>query len=241
MVKYAITKEEYEALSPELKAEYKESGDGYKLDVSGIDAKAQDKLEGERSKRRDAEKRAKDAEDALETFKEGDDRPAIVAKAEKDVKKEKDRADKAEAKFTEKVRKDALGNTALTLAETLSKTNAKVLLPHINTRLDVDMTDPDNPKVIVLDAAGKPTDKKVDDLKAEFLANKDFSGIISASQSTGGAASKTVGSGRSGLPTGGASPQNNSATPPRLDKMSHRDLASHITAQRRERGLEVPE
>lgn len=239
MVKYNITKEEYAALSPELQAEYRESGDGYKLDVSGIDLKAADKLEGERSKRRQAEKEKKDAEDALEAFREGDDRPAMQAKHEKDIKKEKDRAEAAEKKYTDKVRKDTLGDTANTLATALSGTNAKVILPHITSRLDVDMTDPENPKLVVLGADGKPTDKKIDDLKAEFLANKDFAGIVIASRASGGGASKSGESGRSGLPSGGAAPFTNTGNKAPLDSLSNRDLIAEVEARRAARGQPI--
>ena len=238
MVKWKITKDEFDALSPELQGEYKVDGEGYKLDVTGIDVKANEKVDAERDKRRAAEKKAKDAEDALDAFKEGDDRPSLVANHEKALKKEKDAREAAEKKYTDKVRKDALGNTANTLATALSATNAKVLLPHINGRLDVDMTDPDNPKVVVLDADGKKTDKTVDDLKAEFVANKDFSGIITGSKATGGAASKSVDTGGSGHPSrpGFTPPTGNT---PNLANASSADLVKHIEARRAARGQEV--
>lgn len=242
MVKYSITKEEFDALSPELKAEYKESGDAYKLDVSGIDAKAQDKLDGERSKRRDAEKKLRESEDAMELLKEGDDRSAIVAKADRDVRKAQGERDTAQATLLVVQKRNTTEKDANELATKLNPKAVKVILPHIMSRLDVDMTDPLSPKTVVLGLDGKPSGKTLDDLRAEFVANVDFAGIIVATSATGGAASRPGATGGSGQPSRpGAFPIIPGANRPDLGRMTATDLAAHVTNVRRSRGQDVAE
>jgi hypothetical protein len=236
-MKWKITKDEYEALPEHFKDEYKLSGDSATLTVDGLDTKAAEKFEAERTRRRDAEKARDKAVGELETFKDGDDRPALVAKYEKDLAKEKKRAEDAEGKFTNHMRSTTLNSAAQDLAQKLSPTNAKILMPHILSRLDVDMTDPSAPKAIVL-KDGKPSEATLDDLRKEMVADKDFAGIVVASQATGGAASKQADAGRRGLPTAPGNPPTSGATTPNLGDMPAKDLAARIRANRVAQGLE---
>ena len=236
-MKWKITKEEYEALPEHFKDEYKLSGDNATLTLEGLDTKAAEKYEGERSKRRDAEKAAAKAIADLETFKDGDDRPSLIEKHERAIAKEKARADGAEQKHTKYLKDTTLNATARDLAAKLSPTNAKVLLPHILSRLDVDMTDPDAPKPVVL-MDGKASDKTLEDLRKEMVADKDFSGIITVSQASGGAASKQTDTGRRGLPSGAGTPPNSGEQAPNLGNLPAKDLAARIRSNRAAQGLE---
>lgn len=239
MLKYLITKAEYDALKPELQVVYSdETDDQYKLGVTGIDLKAQDKLEGERGRRRAADKKAADLQAEIDTMKEGDDRPALIAKHERDMAKLKGEKEKSDNTLLTVQKKSTLDRDAAALAKELSPAHTTLLMPHILSRLDVDLTDPLNPRTVVL-VDGKASDKKLSELKAEFLANKEFSGIVVASSATGGAASRPGATNRSGMPSG-AAPQNNA--PADLSKPEARaGMIDRIRAGRQARGLEVPD
>ena len=73
-LKKKITKSEYDKLSDGLKTEYVEDGDGYRLDIEGEEDTGALKRAKDRESqlRKDAEKRAKEAEDKLALI-EGDD------------------------------------------------------------------------------------------------------------------------------------------------------------------------
>lgn len=88
-----------------------------------------------------------------------------------------------------------VGQTATKLAAELAISgSADVLLPHIQSRLTVEIKD-GAPSVRVLDLQGKPTALTIDELKQEFISNKAFAPLIAASKATGGGASTTNNSG----------------------------------------------
>ena len=235
-VRYKITKEEFDALSPEMQKEYNAKDSHYILDLAGIDLSGATKYESERDKRRAAEKKAKDAEDALETFKEGDDRATMLERHNRDLKKEKERGDKAEERAKGLSRKYELESAADKLSEKLNPKLAKVMRPHVMARLDMDYTDPDAPKLVVLDKDGKASTATTDDLYKEFVANKDFAGIVVTSQATGGVPPRTD------VPRdrGNPGPLGNLSPPPRgndagaarpFSQMGGKDLLATIEAR----------
>lgn len=88
-----------------------------------------------------------------------------------------------------------VGQTASRIASELAiPGSARVLEPHIRSRLGFDLRD-GKPTVIVLDKDGKPSAATVDELAKEVAADAAFAPLIIASQASGGGAS---GSGRGG-------------------------------------------
>ena len=82
----------------------------------------------------------------------------------------------------------------------------------------------DSPVTRVLDKDGKPSAMTVEELAAEFVANKDFSAIITASKASGGA-------GKPSNNNGGGAP-NQSDKPADLASMNPAQLAEHIKASK---------
>jgi hypothetical protein len=223
-----ISKEIFDKLAAEIQKEYKKDGDDYSLDVEGEDdygalSRAKDREKEAARKLKDQLKEAEDRIAALTDENEGSARRqgdiktlenSWKEKLEKQKKEDKDKIDK----LSGHIRNTLVDAKALELATKLSPKNAKVLLPHIKARLIADM-DGDEPATRVLDAAGKPSALSVDDLHAEFVANKDFSGIIDASKASGGA----------GQPSrqAGSAP-NASTTPVNLADLSPKDLGAQM-------------
>lgn len=193
-LKRKISKATYDKLSDEMKALYTLKGDDYALDVetdSDEDDTGELRRANERLKQeaKDAKKRLKELEDAaadgdeLDAKKKGD-----IEKLEKSWKEKNDKTTK---EFTDKLTaKDAYIKKAL--LESAAKdvaaiaTSPTLLRPHVMSRLDVDF-DGEEPKIRVLDKDGKPSAATLDDLKKEFVANKEFSSIIAANKASGGA------------------------------------------------------
>lgn len=229
-MKFKLTKEEHAALPDALKGEYDPVGNDYVLSLEGgPDAKASEKVDGERSRRRAAEKRANDAEARIAELEEQfADTKAAISKADKKTAEAVARAEKAEKKHVDYLTRMEVDTAAAKLAGELSATSAKLLLPHVRERLALDLTDPEAPKVVVLDAAGKPApDKKLEDLAKEFRDNKDFAGIITQSRASGGNASRsTMTAPGNGIPAIGAQPQKP------LSEMRPGDLLANIEARR---------
>lgn len=81
-----------------------------------------------------------------------------------------------------------VGQTATALAADLAVPgSAKALLPHIRSRLSMEMRD-GVPTTVVLDANGKPSATTIEELKAEFAADAAFAPLIAAGKGTGGGA-----------------------------------------------------
>lgn len=227
-LKKKLTKEEHAKLSDALKGEYIEDGDGFRLDVDGEEdtgalKRAKDR---EAQLRRDAEKRAKEAEDRLAEV-EGDDarKKGDIATLEKSWQKKLD-DQKAEyegkvSKLTSHTTKSLVDNVALSIATKISNA-PNLILPHIRSRLQADF-EGDEPKTRVLDKDGKPSAMTVDELSAEFVANKDFSAIITASKASGGAGKSSQNGG--GAPNNSGQPGNQTAD---LSKMTPQALAAHL-------------
>lgn len=227
-LKKKLSKEEHAKLSDALKAEYVEDGDGFRLDVDGDEDTGALKRAKDRESqlRRDAEKEAKELREKLEGI-EGDDarKKGDIATLEKSWQKKLD-DQKAEyegkvSKLTSHTTKSLVDNVALSIASKISNAPA-LILPHIRARLQADF-EGDEPKTRVLDKDGKPSALSVDELSAEFVANKDFAAIITASKASGGA-------GKSSQNGGGApnNPGNSGNQTADLSKMSPQALAAHL-------------
>ena len=228
-LKKKLTKAEYEKLSEHIKAEYIEDGDGFRLDIDGDEdtgalKRAKDR---EAQLRRDAEAKLREAQEELDRIN-GDDarKKGDIATLEKSWQKKLDDT-KAEyegkvSKLTTHTTKTLVDNVATQIATKISNAPA-LLLPHIKTRLQADF-EGDAPVTRVLDKDGKPSAMTVEELAAEFVANKDFSAIITASKASGGA-------GKPSNNNGGGAP-NNSDKPADLASMNPAQLAEHIKASK---------
>lgn len=226
-LKKKLSKEEHAKLSDALKAEYVEDGDGFRLDVDGDEDTGALKRAKDRESqlRRDAEKEAKELREKLEGI-EGDDarKKGDIATLEKSWQKklddQKSEYDGKLSKLTSHTTKSLVDNVATQIASKISTAPA-LLLPHIRARLQADF-EGDEPKTRVLDKDGKPSAMTVDELSAEFVANKDFSAIITASKASGGAGKPSQ--------NGGGAPKipGQSDNPADLSKMNPAQLAAHL-------------
>lgn len=234
-LKRKITKEAFDKLSAEIKAEYVEKDGEYVLDIDGDDGgedigalrRAKDR---EVQARKEAEKKAREAEAKLAELDDNDARKR--GDIETLEKSWKDKHDKTVSEYDTKLKaKDAfisrtlVDNVATQLAAEIS-TSPKLLLPHIRARLTADL-DGDEPATKVLDAAGKPSAATLDDLRKEFVDNKEFASIIRASKASGGGAPDKGRTTR----LGGAT-QPNGDKPAPLASMNAKDLAAAIKANK---------
>ena len=228
-LKKKLTKAEYEKLSEHIKAEYIEDGDGFRLDIDGDEdtgalKRAKDR---EAQLRRDAEAKLREAQEELDRIN-GDDarKKGDITTLEKSWQKKLDDS-KAEyetkfGKLTSHTKTQLVDNVAQQIASKISNAPA-LLLPHIKARLAADF-EGDSPITRILDKDGKPSAMTVEELSAEFVANKDFSAIITASKASGGA-------GKPSNSNGGGAP-NQSDKPADLASMNPAQLAEHIKASK---------
>ena len=226
-LKKKLTKEEHAKLSDALKAEYIEDGDGFRLDVDGDEdtgalKRAKDR---EAQLRKDAEKEAKELRERLESI-EGDDarKKGDIATLEKSwqskLEKQREEYEAKVSKLTSHTTKTLVDNVASQLAHKISNAPA-IIMPHIKSRLIADF-EGDTPVTRVLDKDGKPSALTIDELANEFVANKDFSAINTASKASGGAGKPSQ--------NGGGAPKFNgqSDKPADLSKMNPAELAAHL-------------
>ena len=197
-----LTVDSLDGLDDSVKSLYKEDNGKFRLDLDGYEdttgLKAQrDALLNEK---KEAQRKTKEAEEAAKTLAEESARKnGDVAALEKSWQ-EKLAATELNYKnlnesLTKQIHGLTVGQTATKLAAELAISgSADVLLPHIQSRLTVEIKD-GAPSVRVLDLQGKPTAMTVDELKQEFISNKAFAPLIAASKATGGGASGSGGGG----------------------------------------------
>lgn len=206
-LKRILTKDEHAKLSDALKGEYKADGDNFVLDLTDYEDPAALKRakDHEKELRKQAEKAAKDAADALAVVtKERDDMLAgSIPKADADKlrKSYDDKISKLDADSKaaiaardSQLQKLLVDNVATGLASKISTAPA-VMLPHIKARLKVEQDSNGQFVTRVLGADGAPSASSVEDLEKEFLANKDFAGILTGSKGSGGGANGAKGGG----------------------------------------------
>lgn len=210
-MKPTIDKDAFEKLPAALQALYEAAGDGYKLkeefasyatpDDTSPEALLRAK-QHEKDRRKDAEKRAKEAEDKLAAIKaaedaaklkgirEGGDLEALeasykakIAEAEKAAKAEQARLNAALASAT-------VGRTAAQMAAEISTAPALVE-DIIRRRLKAEITEDGTVIERVLDQAGKPSASTLEDLKKEISGREDLKPVIKSHSGKGGGATKT--------------------------------------------------
>lgn len=228
-LKKKLAKADFDKLSEAIKAEYIADGDGYKLDLSDDEDTGPLKraLEREKEAAGTSKARVKELEAELEALSSNDARKkGDIATLEKSwEKKTQDQAKVYEdriSKLTKHTTNSLVNDVASSVAHKLTKpSSVSLLMPHLKARLVADF-DGDMPQTRVLDKDGKPSAMTVEELTAEFVANKDFADIIIGSKASGGAGKIT---------------QNNSGavTQPAnadLSKMKPHELAAHLKGSR---------
>lgn len=231
-LKRKIDKAAFDKLSKDLQAEYIEKDGDYVLDVEGGNdddngalRRAKDRAVQER---KDAEKRAKEAEDKLTDLGDNDARKAGDIEKLEASWRGKLEAQKAESDATIKdkdafISKTLVDSVAAAMAAKIS-TSPALILPHIKARLQADLTG-DAPTTKYLDASGVSITAEA--LEKEIVDNKDFAPIIVASKAKGGGAPDK---GQQRL--GGASRKTNDGKPVLLASLSGKDLAAELAARK---------
>ena len=232
MLKRKIDKDTYDKLEDSLKKMYAEKDGAYTLQLDGDEDAAELKRAKDREvqARKDAEKRAKEAEEKLQELtgidakKRGDIETLEKSWKEK-TEKEKDELRSQIEKLKSTTIKTLVDGTAETLAAKIS-TVPSLMAKALRERLTVDF-DGDAPTLRILDANGKPSALTLDELSKEFVANKDFSSIIVGSKASGSSASKDS----QQLGKGGA-PLNADGKPKSFREMTVAEKASYLNEKK---------
>lgn len=204
-MKIEISKEEYEALSDEMKKAYKAHGKGFKLDIDDSDIAAEARRAKEREKQRadEAEAKVSELEERLSKL-EGDDArkrgdiAAIEKSWEKKLKEKEEEFNKKEVKLKDLVEKTLIDHEIDTIANDIfvkPKRDGRLIRDRVYVEWDKD----GNPILRVKDKEGKPSALKLEDLRKETVDNDDFKDILSGS--------KASGSGGAGGNQGGGAPK----------------------------------
>jgi len=194
--------ESLEGIADGVKDFYEKSGDKFRLKVDGVEdvSALKSAKEHEKKARQAAETRARELQEALEA-KEHDtirksgkieDFEKAWQKKHADALAEKDAAiNGIESDF----RRLLVDNVAQQIARDIAVPGADaVLLPHIKTRLGVDVRDGKR-TTVVLDADGKSSALTLDELKKEFMVNAAFAPVLAGGKGSGGGAGGANGGG----------------------------------------------
>lgn len=229
-LKLKISKEEFDKLPDDIKAEYAEKDGSYVLDVTGIEdtgalRRAKDR---EAQQRKDAEKALREAQAELDKLTEGDARKkGDIETLEKAWQGKLDsQKNEYESKLSQResfIKSNLVDSVAERLAAKIS-TSPALLMPHIKGRLVADL-DGDKPVTKVLDANGKVSDMTLEALETEFVGNKDYAAIIKGNNASGGGASKKGAS-------GGGATFNTDKGNDDLTKLNPREMVAYIAEKK---------
>ncbi len=198
-VKRKLSKSEYDALSDEKKEFYIENKDRkgeYIIDADeDFNKELTSALDNERKAKDTALGKVKDLETELETEKakkqpkdgavSAEDHEAMKKSYEtKLANKEQELGGKL-TKANDFIKATLVDSKASELANAIS-TAPKLMLPHIKSRLVVEVGDDGEYKTGVLDENGKPSAYSLEDLKGQLVANQDFAAILIGSRANGG-------------------------------------------------------
>lgn len=207
-MKLNITKEEYEALSEDLKSAYTQTADGFGLQVEGIEDTGALKRakDHEKKARLAAEEQAKALKEQIDSLQgklesiehEGSRKNGDIEALETSYKK---KLAEAESKFGGEIsslhktlERRTVDAEAMRLATELSGDNAHLILPHVRAKLGFELADGDV-KVRVLGDDGAPSADSLDDLKNFYFTDERFSPIVIGSKASGSGAVGAKGSG----------------------------------------------
>ena len=193
-LKYEI--ETIDGLDESVAALYEKDGNKYRLsvdglpkgeDVAGLKAKNEELI----AERREAQKRAKSAEEAAQlAAEEAARKGGDVAALEKSWQ---DKLARREAELLSQIERMGSSVTAMTVDAVASRLaadmavegSAPVLLPHIRARLAAEEREGQY-ITVVRDSDGKPSALSIDELKAELSNNPAFARVIAGSKASGG-------------------------------------------------------
>lgn len=204
-MKIKITKEEYEALSGDIKSLYQADGDDFRIDLEDMEDTGALKRakDHEKEARKAAETRSRDLEKSIKEMqlqlddinndksrKKGDIEAIEKSYQEKMNKLQQD-AEQRYNSLQAALQKKAVDSEATRIATELAGPHAALLLPHIKNRLKADIED-GNVMTRVIGDDGQVTADSLDDLKNFFLANDAYAPVIIGSKATGGGAAGSV-------------------------------------------------
>ena len=230
-LKIKITKEIYDTLPADIKSEYVESEDGYRLDVAGVEDSGALKRAKDRESqlRKDAEKELRELKEKLDALDNEDARKkGDIATLEKawHSKLEAQKSD-YESKLEKSngfIKRSLVDAKAIEIATKIS-TKPNLIMPHVKARLLADM-DGDVPTTRILDKNGKVCEMTIEQLEAEFIANDDFSTIIKGSMASGGATKPTS------IKTPSSSAGQGSNKSINLNSASNADLVAYLKSKK---------
>lgn len=246
-LKFKITKKAYEALSDDLKAEYKADGDEhFQLDVSGIDTadslrRAKERVEIERDELKEENATLQEAHDALETqvADANKNKSKETKDMERDLKKlqtkyDRDLATKDEenAALRKSVEKTLVDSQADKLAAEIS-TSPKLMAREIKDRMETDYSDGE-PKIVFKGKDGKADPKlTLDDVKKDLLANPDLKSILIGNKASGSAGQKPA------LPVTGATRTTQNDENTDVNTLGNSEYVERVRASRIAAGKET--
>ncbi|PCI28876.1 hypothetical protein COB55_03250 [Candidatus Wolfebacteria bacterium] len=199
MLKFNLSSDEFDSMEESQQSMYSSSDDGYVLDVEGIPEPKEIDVTALKSAKVHEVDRRKKAEAKLRKYesdaktKENDDlkNSGKFEDLEKSFKNEKatliEGYEGTIGKHKSFIQTALVDNVAMNLAVKLNPKKPKVLLPHIKARLQADF-DGDTPQTRVVDAEGLVSTMTIDELEKDFIANDDFSDIITINNASGGGA-----------------------------------------------------
>jgi hypothetical protein len=206
MLKYAL--ETLDGVDESVAGFYEKGEAGYTLkvdgipreDVSGLKKKVDELLAEKKAadaKRREAEEAARLADE--ERARKSGDLSALEKSWQDKLARIEAEKSAALTESQKQIQALTVGRTATDIAAEIAVPGtAKVLLPHISSRLSVDVRD-GVPVVVVLDTNGKPSAASLEELKQELANDPAFAPLIVGSKASGG--------GAAGATRGGAGPK----------------------------------
>lgn len=188
-MKYKISKQEFDALSDDVKALYKVNGDNYVIHIEGMpDVSAiQSQLDELKGALADAEKKKKDAEDKAELekqskLKKSGDVTALEESYNAKIAKMEAEHKELVSGLKKKLSDNIVGGAVSSLASKLCGEDAMLIEPFIKNRVSLD---DDTGSLRILDEKGNPSASTIEDLEKEIRANDKFAKIINAGSSSG--------------------------------------------------------
>lgn len=237
-LKKKLDKAAFDALTKDVQKEYTANGDHYLLDLADDDAaelrRAKDREAQDAAQLRKDLKALQDKIAELEGAGGSDknketDIAKLTASFESKLAKLNEKFEGEKKALTDKqaqrdmqTRKSMIDAAAAAIATKIS-TVPTIMATTLATRFDVDFTG-DEPKLVVLDASGKPSAMTPDQLSKEFLANKEFAGILIGNKASGSGAPRDGNTPRKPSGAGGTGDE----TPADFSKMTGKQLADHL-------------
>jgi len=229
-MKRKITKEEFEKLSADLKAEYELKGDAYIAKIEGDDeaiTALRQAKENEANQHKETRKKVSELEAQIEELKTGVSRKNGDVEAIENSWKKK-YSDRENELITElnKLKDGLLSSKRDKLVSDIATKlfkSPELGIPHLEKRIKTEFDADGNIIDRILGPDGKPSAMSVADLEKEFVANKVFAPIIVGSKADGGARTQAT------MP--GGHNTNNDGKIESLASMSPKKLAEHLASK----------